>query len=327
MVRNESWIFPAILIAFVSVLWAAGFALLTGFQSRPSGSTSLAASLVIIAVAACWRLLRYVVRLWGAGVPDPLRRLRRDFLPAAGAFAPIVIGVAVLGTFLCSLTFLKSMIVAVVPFWADAPLAAVDRMLHLDPAAIASALQPVITPVGRFYGLWHVVHLGGILWVLHWQGGQKSRLIISFMLIWAIGTALAYVFSSAGPIFTGRYDPALAPESMRRMVHFLWTNYEQRNATLGAGISAFPSMHVALAMWFAFALRAKGLWWLGIAYTVSIFAGSIILGWHYSLDGIGGIGVAIVGWTLAPHLLNATNNWRGPTLVSVSDLGRPPVVR
>jgi hypothetical protein len=189
---------------------------------------------------------------------------------------------------------LKSMIVAVVPFWADEPLAALDRAFLIDPQGMALALKPALPAVGLFYGIWHVVHLGGILWVLHWQNEARSRFVISFMLTWAVGMFLAYVFSSAGPIFTGRYDPAIAPESVRRPVEFLWANYRARGALLGGGISAFPSMHVALATWFALTLREWGWPKLGIAYVLAIFVCSVILGWHYAADGVAGIAIAVV---------------------------------
>lgn len=294
MLRKESWIEPASILAAAAVVWAVLFAMISGFRDHPSGMKSLNISIMVISLAAGTRLLFHVWKLWKAGVSSPLARIREDFIPAVIEFMPIPIGVGLLGVFLVSVNYLKSMISAVIPFWADAPLAASDAALRISPAGLGAAFQPIIVQLGIFYGFWHAVQLGGILWVLHWRAGEeKSRLIIAFMLTWAIGMALAYAFSSAGPIFTGRYDPALAPESMRRVVHFLWTNYEAGTATLGAGISAFPSMHVAIAAWFALVLREKKLWLLGLAYASAIFVCSIILGWHYFLDGVAGVAIAL----------------------------------
>ena len=162
------------------------------------------------------------------------------------------------------------------------------------------------------------MHLGGILWVLLWRDPGKARFIISFMLTWAIGMAFAYIFSSAGPILTGRYDPSLAPEFVRRMVGFLWTNYKESGAQLGGGISAFPSMHVALAAWFALVLRARRVAWLGVAYVTGIFAGSIILGWHYAVDGVAGIAVAIFADWLARLWLARRNAYASPAVVAAA---------
>jgi hypothetical protein len=292
--EDIKWIRPAILIACGGILWATAFALLTGFRGRPNGWITITLSLAIVTFVSACRFMIYVFRLWKAGAPNPTERIRSDFQQGLMAFLPLPIGVITISAFLSSMTFLKSMIVAVVPFWADPPLAAIDSFLFVDPEQLARALSPAVPAIGVFYGFWHAVHLGGILWVLLWRDVGKAHFIISFMLTWAIGMVLAYIFSSAGPIFTGQYDPTLAPESVRRVVDFLWTNYENSGARLGGGISAFPSMHIALATWFALVLRARRAKWLGFAYVTGIFAGSVILGWHYAADGFAGIGVALV---------------------------------
>jgi hypothetical protein len=310
--ENEGWVRPAILIAFGGIAWALIFAAVTGFRGRPSGLTTIKLSLAVVAFASACRFMRYVYRLWKAGVPDPVTQIRADFRHGLIDVLPLLVGVVAICAFLSSMTFLKSMIVAVVPFWADAPLAMMDRALFIDPQQIALSLRPALPAVGLFYGLWHAVHLGGILWVLLWRDPSKARFIISFMLTWAIGMAFAYIFSSAGPIFTGRYDPALAPESMRRVVSFLWTNYKNSGAQLGGGISAFPSMHVALAAWFALVLRARHATWLGVAYVIGIFAASIILGWHYAVDAVAGIAVALFADRLAGRWLSRRTDYASP---------------
>lgn len=68
---------------------------------------------------------------------------------------------------------------------------------------------------------------------------------------------------------------------------------------IGGGISAFPSMHVAIAAWLALVLRDRGWAKVGIAYLVAVFACSFILGWHYAADGIGGMAIAIIADRLA----------------------------
>ena len=68
---------------------------------------------------------------------------------------------------------------------------------------------------------------------------------------------------------------------------------------VGGGISAFPSMHVAIAAWLALVLKDRGAPRLGQAYLIGVFACSIILGWHYVLDGVAGIAIAILADRLA----------------------------
>lgn len=306
MKRGEDFIPIGSAIAGAAMLSAAAISIIVDYSARPKGLTSLSAAVVTIAVAAMVRFTRFVWTMWRANVPQPIARIRSSFRPALADFAPIVAGVFIIGAFLFSLTYLKSMMIAVVPFWADAPLAAIDRAFLIDPQGLGLALRPALPAIGLFYGLWHVAHLGGILWVLHWRGEERSRFIISFMLTWGIGMIVAYAFSSAGPLFTGRYDLAIAPESVRKPAEFLWANYKARGALLGGGISAFPSLHVGIATWFALVLRQRGWPKVGIAYALAIFACSVILGWHYTIDGVAGALIALLAHRLAAVLID----WR-----------------
>ncbi len=302
---------PAIMIATAVALCATILNIAIDYPGRPSGMTSLTAAVTIVVLTALARFLKHLFGLWRAAEEHPLARIRADLGPALVGLFPIVGGVAVLGVFLYSITFLKSMIPAVMPFWADAPFAAMDRAMLVDPQALAVALQPALPALGLFYGLWHAVHIGGILWVLHWRKRDNSRHILSFMLTWSIGMTMAYLFSSAGPIFTGQYDPSVAPASVRKAAEFLWANYQSEGALLGGGISAFPSLHVAIAAWFALVLKDRGLALIGYAYLAGVFACSVILGWHYLADGAAGIAIAIVADRLSRRwLARRPAKWR-----------------
>jgi hypothetical protein len=313
MGRDEEWIWRASVIAGIAIAWALLLSLAVDYPARPSGSTSIKALFIAVAIGASWRSLRYLFGLWKADVEHPFSRIRADIRPAVIGFIPVVLGITIVGSFFYSITFLKSMIVAVVPFWADPSLAFIDRAISVDPAKLAKLLEPGLAGLGLFYGLWHVMHIGGILWVLHWRDREKSIHIISFMLTWLIGMTLAFAFSSAGPIFTGQYDPALAPDSVQRAAKFLWANYQAKGALLGGGISAFPSMHVAIAVWFALVLRDRQLPLFGIFYAFAVFVCSIVLGWHYVADGVAGGGVAIAANRLARGWLR-----QGPAIHSAS---------
>jgi hypothetical protein len=299
MGRDQQWLIPAIAIAMAAALCAAALSFMTGYPGQPSGMTSLIAAVTIVVLTAFFRFMRYLLGLWNGGEPHPVAKIGAEFRPALIGFAPIAAGVAVIGTFLYSVTFLKSMIPVVIPFWADATFAATDRAIFLNPQALALAAKPALPALGLFYGLWHAAHLGGILWVLQWQEGDKARHILSFMLTWSIGMVLAYPFSSMGPIFTGQYDPAVAPAITRNAADFLWANYQANGAAIGAGISAFPSMHVAIAAWLLIVFRDRGWTMIGIAYFLGVFTCSVILGWHYAIDGVAGAAIAIVADRIA----------------------------
>ena len=303
MDRDREWLLPAIVITTVTMVLAFALKVATGYPGHPSGMTSLEATIGVVVLAAFFRFLCHLARMWRADVAHPIAELRSDFRPALRSFAPIVAGVVIIVLFLYSITFLKSMITTLVPFWSDDLFAAMDRALFINSEALALALKPVLPAFGLYYGFWHAVHLGSILWVLHWRGGNKARHILSFMLSWTMGMSLAYLFASAGPLFTGAYDPAVAPPTVRLAAEFLWANYQAQGALIGGGISAFPSMHVALAAWFAIVLKDRGHPWIGVAYLLSIYFCSIVLGWHYAVDGAAGIAVTLVADRLAKRWL------------------------
>jgi hypothetical protein len=308
MGRDQQWLIPAIAIAMATALCAAILKLATGYPGQPSGMTSLKAAIMIVVLTAFFRFMRFFFNLWRSGEVHPAQRIRAELRPALWGFAPTGAGVAILAVFLYSITFLKSMIPVIVPFWADELFAATDRIMFIDPQRIAHVLQPALPAIGLFYGLWHGAHLGGILWVLHWREGEKARHILSFMLTWSIGMTFAYLFSSMGPLFTGVYDLAAAPETVRLAAEFLWANYQAKGALIGGGISAFPSMHVAIAAWLAIVLSNRGWPKLGIAYFLGVFACSVILGWHYAIDGAAGAVIALAADRIAQAWLRRNAN-------------------
>jgi membrane-associated phospholipid phosphatase len=303
----------------MAIVCAMAIRLWTGYPGNPKGETSLTVALLVIALTALARFLLFLWSLWKDGNPHPSAAIKAALPAATLGFIPIAIGVITIGSFLVSISYLKSMITVIVPFWADGPLAATDRMMSIDAQSIALAVAPALPAIGIFYGLWHLVNLGGILWVLQWRSADKASHIIGYMLTWAIGMFFAYLISSAGPIFTGLYDPAVAPESVRKPAAILWANYQARGALIGGGISAFPSLHVAIAAWFALVLRHRGLGWIGFSYAIGVLASSVILGWHYVLDGVAGIGIAIFSYWLAAV-------WTAPKRSDPKSLGQPASV-
>jgi len=68
------------------------------------------------------------------------------------------------------------------------------------------------------------------------------------------------------------------------------------------GVSAMPSMHVATTILFILLGFASGKRWLGwalVAFSASIFLGSIALAWHYAVDGYLGAAIALACWWMA----------------------------
>ena len=111
----------------------------------------------------------------------------------------------------------------------------------------------------------------------------------------------AYAMSSAGPIFTG--EVSHVDRLTKIEADFLWNNYKSGTAALGGGISAFPSMHVAIAVWIALVLTERGAGLIGVPFVILTAMGALTLGWHYSMDVLGGAAVAMAAWAAARVLV------------------------
>ena len=165
-----------------------------------------------------------------------------------------------------------------------------------------------------FYNFWFFVMFGLWFWAAGMPAAHRSRtaFLLSFGVCWVVGGVLiAVLFASVGPCYyqrflgDGQFDALM--ETLRRydlmavaVQDELWTIFVSRHGGVGAGISAFPSMHCASAALFAlfgFSLNRK-LGWALTGFAIMICVGSVYLGWHYAVDGIAGIAIGIGSWFL-----------------------------
>ena len=144
----------------------------------------------------------------------------------------------------------------------------------------------------------------------------RLQYFIVYLLSWSLlGGLIAGLLLSGGPAFYDHLvgDPQrfgellamlgtdLGPFPAIAFQEYLWRFYESGSPGYGSGISAFPSLHVAMA-----GLCAMTIWrfnrCFGVAawlFVLIILLGSVGLGWHYAIDGYASlIGVAIL-WRLA----------------------------
>ncbi|MBR9892931.1 hypothetical protein GYB14_14630 [bacterium] len=203
-------------------------------------------------------------------------------------------------------TTFKLAIPGVVPFYLDPVLADLDAMLHgAQPGLVLHKLLPEVLewPLTLVYGpLWAVVWVGGFFAVAVYGDRQLRRRYwwTCALSLFGLGTVLATALSSVGPIYyeavygDPRYSDLTAAifasgpgGQVKGVSTYLWTTYTTGSNSFGTGISAMPSMHVAVATvqtLAAFSVsRILGAV-LG-CFALCIQFGSVYLGWHYALDG------------------------------------------
>ena len=160
---------------------------------------------------------------------------------------------------------------------------------------------------------WSSICYGTLFFVVTSPRARKlrTRYLFAFMLVWIIvGNLLAGLFLSAGPAFYGLVtgDSQRFAEQLQFLAQggetadgtaiyqkYLWLAYINGTAGLVTGISAFPSVHVALIGLNAFFLYAfsRKLGVLALVYVAFVELSSVYLAWHYAIDGY--VGAAVAG--------------------------------
>ena len=232
-----------------------------------------------------------------------------------------VAGVVSFGLLMSSYTTIKVRIPSLIPFAWDDTFASLDAALFLgtDPWRAFGWIYEIpalLRTVDFLYDLWAVLLVGS--WVTCFVAtgidpARRLRFCLSLMMTWFIGgNLLALLFSSAGPCFYEHVgaDPARYSELMTHlrtlpgmrspgMQDMLWQTFQQDGLGIG-GISALPSMHCATALLYVLMFGRSPIWRaVTSAYFLVILFGSVILGWHYLVDGLAGAAVSYTCWRIS----------------------------
>lgn len=240
-------------------------------------------------------------------------KLRDRGLGALAILAVLVVSAS-------AFTTLKHEYAFIVPFHSDQLLADLDATLHFgDPWRLARAIFPETLDSVLFslYSQLWFVEVAAVLVYAAFIGAQadRERYFVSFALtVILLSSVVRIAGSSAGPVFYDRMmggdrfaDLILAlkasPAGPRTLAltDYLYASYTSQRTVLGTGISAMPSLHVALAFLNALFLagRSKVGGTLAWIYAGIILFGSVYFGWHYALDGYVSIICVLIIWRLA----------------------------
>lgn len=224
------------------------------------------------------------------------------------------------GLMFSAFTFTKNHLSAIVPFYADQALADLDAALHLghDPWVLTHRLESDLlsTVAGWAYqDFWLVpaMFLPAILPLVDADEGRIIRFCQLYLVTWIfLGNILALTVMSAGPVYydrllgTDRFaglDAGLAGLGLPGVINlqnFLWANYQSGNLVSGAGISAFPSVHIGMVtVWALYiAERFPRLLPLSVLLVAAYTFFSVYLGWHYAIDGYASTLILVLCWHL-----------------------------
>ena len=282
--------------------------------------------MIFIVVFGRLLYLTYVVK-----VEDRMGRLKRDvmeFLTDRDRIIGGLIGVLIMSVTLVAFAQLKNLIPEINPYSWDVAFMNLDRMLHFGvlPHEYLHAVFGGHYAISLFTGLYNVwLFMMYFVLVIACFMRSDSRIrmqyLLAFVFTWGIGGNLfATAFSSAGPVYYGLLGfgdvyadllgrlsrhaatGALSVVETQELLWFIHMHPNGMNA-----ISAFPSMHVGSSVLMAiFAFRlSRWAGWAATWFTTMIMIGSVLLAWHYAVDGyVGGL-IAVASWYLAGHLVQS----------------------
>ncbi|WP_017930848.1 phosphatase PAP2 family protein [Robiginitomaculum antarcticum] len=320
-------------------LWHIGVQILYGTVTTPTVEGSVRAKSLALKMAMraglfmmfflCLRLMQFAlgsgegsvfIKLHGKVKADPARLLRALIMLAIGAATFVWLQT----NFMAS----KVMIPEIQPFYLDTPLRNIDKALFFghDPYRAFQWLFDVpniLKRIDQVYTYWAALIAG--TWVYcfvseRMEPSRRYQYLLAMILLWLFaGTIGAILLSSAGPVYYGEFtgDYAAYAPLIDQLYDFhgqyyldavntqqiLLEMYYTPQMRFG-GISAAPSLHIASS------LMLLILFWktaiardLLILFNIVIYIGSIILGWHYAVDGLISIPIVLACWYVSAFIV------------------------
>jgi hypothetical protein len=207
----------------------------------------------------------------------------------------------------------------------DPLLSELDRLVHggAYPWELLGALVEnrwALVALDRVYWAWGAVSIA-VLILGSFAPARKQRVqfMLSYYMAWIIGgTLLAIAFASGGPVYFAHfvpdafnpYEPLVTTVQGTEGLASVWmqnallVGFTEGGHVRASGISAMPSMHVAMSTLCALlAYRIhRGLGMVTAAYAACIAVGSVVLAWHYAIDAYASVGLALLLWWTAGRI-------------------------
>lgn len=206
-------------------------------------------------------------------------------------------------------TILKNTMSFITPYFADPFFASVDRVLHfgIDPWVIAHWIGdylPTNLMIYSYLTIWALPAFA-LPVIIALTDGDRARMVRTLTLYavaWVfVGNVLAFSGLSVGPVYFDQLlggdqfagltvalvESGVTASSIGTTQQALWEIYSGQSALIGSGISAFPSVHVAIATVAAIYMCERSKWLVPLAamFLFFTFYLSVFTGYHYAVDG------------------------------------------
>jgi hypothetical protein len=215
---------------------------------------------------------------------------------------------------------LKQIIPFVNPRLFDQQLWQIDTIIHgnISPTLMALRIPHdwgVWPFMDKFYKTFFLLHFI-FFWIFIGQKNSqdlKNKFFTAICLLWIVGGISYFVFPAMGPCyFKPELFKGLNLPWAQKIQYLLLDSYTHATkdsfayqTTAFSGIAAMPSLHVAFPFLFTL-LSWKINRIISITtgvYTLIILIGSVMLGWHYLIDGYAGILEAYLIYSLTLHFV------------------------
>ena len=145
--------------------------------------------------------------------------------------------------------------------------------------------------------------------------------VIATVLSFFLTRWVALQFPTAGPAF---YLPeyfdlvgTVSADMQKGLVLYMQGAVPQNGFI--PGTMGMPSLHIGLTFMAAYFLVRNVSWtlWLSVIWICLLWLSTVMLGWHYTLDGVGGILIAVVAVLAAIGMLKMTGKNRKIALLEI----------
>ncbi|NSL54749.1 phosphatase PAP2 family protein [Uliginosibacterium aquaticum] len=217
--------------------------------------------------------------------------------------------VAILGT--SNVTLLNMELLAQSSHWRDAFL------WQLEGGVLERITALQINPVAwdrLYHSAWGIEITAAFALIVIARGPRiMLHYCVTMITLFYIGRLLGVLNPVMGPAFFkpglfGYLAGSVSAEAMRLVSGIMALPPEQAmhaGGVLLGGVSAMPSLHVAMVSVTAWWLARGARWtaWITIPWVILVWSSTVVLGWHYILDGAGGMVLGAVCVWLTQALL------------------------